>query len=103
MFTFLSDYYNCIHCKKFQSNCMEQLVDHGRKCTYYPRPDKFRYKFVCFACSYFTYCKGNINRHVRIHLGDKPYKCSYCDYHSTQSGTMKIHMSRWHSPAQILS
>ncbi|KAL1451563.1 hypothetical protein WDU94_005924 [Cyamophila willieti] len=42
-----------------------------------PREDPTQQKFMCYACSYTTYISGNIKRHVRIHLGEKPYTCIF--------------------------
>jgi KRAB domain-containing zinc finger protein len=32
--------------------------------------------------------------HERIHTGDKPYKCAFCDYRSAQVGNTRIHERR---------
>lgn len=35
-----------------------------------------------------------IRVHERIHTGDKPYKCAFCDYRSAQVGNTRIHERR---------
>ncbi len=35
-----------------------------------------------------------IRVHERTHTGEKPYKCSYCDYRAAQQGNMRIHEGR---------
>lgn len=35
-----------------------------------------------------------IRVHERVHTGDKPYKCAYCDYRSAQVGNTRIHERR---------
>ncbi|KAI5737435.1 hypothetical protein M8J76_013595 [Diaphorina citri] len=63
-----------------------------------PRPDAFRYKFVCYACdNYNTYMSSNIKKHLYIHLNDKPYECTYCGYKCRDSQTLKVHLKRIHS------
>lgn len=86
----------CIHCKDFYSTVVEELINHCRTCEKAPRDDPTQQKYVCYACSYFTYVSGNIKRHVRIHLGEKPYKCSQCNYRAVEKKSVLNHMFRHH-------
>ncbi|XP_026685341.1 zinc finger protein 569-like [Diaphorina citri] len=61
-----------------------------------PRPHLFHYKFVCFACDYYTYASGNIRRHIRSHLGEKPFQCSRCSFSSGRTDSLKVHLKTIH-------
>lgn len=35
---------------------------------------------------------GSLNTHIRIHSGEKPYKCKQCTKAFTQSSSLMVHM-----------
>ncbi|KAI5721740.1 hypothetical protein M8J77_025136 [Diaphorina citri] len=93
---FRNPHVTCIHCNKFYSTVVEDLITHCRTCEKMPRDDPVQQKYVCYACAYFTSISGNIKRHVRIHLGEKPYTCSVCNYKAVEKKSVLNHMIRHH-------
>ena len=46
----------------------------------------------CDACGYKTVHTNRMERHKRIHSGEKPYACSYCSYKAAQRATLERHI-----------
>ena len=44
-----------------------------------------------------------MNRHVRIHLGVKPYKCDHCEKRFSDKGACKGHMEMVHEGRRYVS
>lgn len=49
-------------------------------------------RFSCKICPYSSNNAANLQRHVRVHTGEKPFKCSYCPAAFSQSGNYKRHL-----------
>lgn len=91
----------CIHCLQYlPSTNLTQVLEHCQTCVDMTRPDPFRHRFVCYACSYFTYRHSNIKMHVCAHLGEKPFACEVCDYRAIAKQSLLLHRARRHSKFQ---
>lgn len=64
--------------------------------------NEFRKNFVCKVCGHGSKYKGDLQKHMYIHTGEKPYKCPYCDYASADQSNLKKHTRIKHPPPQFL-
>ncbi|XP_075730443.1 uncharacterized protein LOC119163080 [Rhipicephalus microplus] len=46
----------------------------------------------CHMCSYSTKNRTDLQRHQRIHTGERPYKCCYCGKGFIQKSNMDAHV-----------
>ena len=56
----------------------------------------------CRACGYYARYFSSLIVHARTHTQEKPYKCSECDYGSTQHSNLKKHEAI-HRRSQLLA
>ena len=56
---------------------------------------KFHYEpsYQCEVCQKSFHCKGDLDRHMRTHTGEKPYVCSTCDRRFAQKQNLKSHQA----------
>uniref|UniRef100_A0A8D9AVV1 Zinc finger protein 711 n=1 Tax=Cacopsylla melanoneura TaxID=428564 RepID=A0A8D9AVV1_9HEMI len=86
----------CVHCNCVLKKDSEFLINHCRYCELMPRLNK-TFNYVCWACTYHTYNNHNMMRHVRKHLDEKPFKCSFCNYRCRDRSHLKTHQLSRHS------
>lgn len=76
-----SFYYVCDICQK-KFNAWKK---------YYLHQKTHNRNIICPLCEKKFATKGDVEKHVRIHTGERPYACDQCDKRFTQRGSLKSH------------
>ncbi|XP_026683696.1 zinc finger protein 64 homolog, isoforms 3 and 4-like [Diaphorina citri] len=92
---FFSDFVICQYCLTSLPKSIELILDHCKKCHFSQRID-FNHLYTCVLCQYHSNSRYNMRFHIRVHLGERPFKCLQCPYSSTQVSNLKSHMQIKH-------
>ncbi|CAK8696069.1 unnamed protein product [Clavelina lepadiformis] len=57
---------------------------------------QYPHGFQCQFCPKWFKYRSVLGIHMRSHTGERPYKCTYCDYAGTQHNCLKLHLQRRH-------
>ncbi|KAH1009393.1 hypothetical protein HUJ04_001755 [Dendroctonus ponderosae] len=82
------------HCK-YTSSKKNQLAIHSKTHNGGTNVGGAR-PHACSVCGRGFMEKSHLVRHERIHLEEKPFKCSSCDYASSRRDKLKEHFTRHH-------
>ncbi|CAJ0950511.1 unnamed protein product [Ranitomeya imitator] len=58
--------------------------------------------FQCTLCEKAFNQKSALQVHMKKHTGEKPYKCDYCSMTFSQKCNMKLHMKRTHAYPDLI-
>lgn len=56
----------------------------------------------CDKCNYTTEVNANLQRHLLMHTGERPFKCKYCSKTCTQKVNLISHMQSSHPLVDVL-
>lgn len=60
-------------------------------------------ELMCPICGRCSSRRDNLDRHIRSHLGDKPFKCPFCPFRAQLKYNMKTHVERRHPQQSIIN
>ncbi|KAK8404057.1 hypothetical protein O3P69_000253 [Scylla paramamosain] len=58
-------------------------------------------QYQCKFCGKGFYYPSSLEKHIRTHTGEKPFKCPQCSYSASQKSHVKTHIQRRHKYAAL--
>ncbi|XP_071488461.1 uncharacterized protein [Diadema antillarum] len=52
---------------------------------------------MCHECGATFSCRANVRRHMRIHSGERPFKCEFCPWTFNRKEVLQGHLKKKHS------
>ena len=81
---------NCKYCDRryhhLKARNKHMISEHIERCR------KDGYVFQCELCSKKFTSKGDLNRHLKIHTGEKSFKCDFCEKKLTKKSNLNRHL-----------
>jgi len=57
-------------------------------------PVSVRVAYTCEICGKAQPSRVNLERHMRTHTGEKPFRCKFCEYQCSRKDYMSVHETR---------
>ena len=80
---------NCKRSFRNERHLKRHIKDHDEKIS--------KERFQCLKCETTFSMKKTLRQHQRIHMDERPYKCSFCDYTAKWVSNLYAHKRSFHS------